>query len=128
MNGRPAPFKLEASTLSSAVQPVLEIALTGSDSIEIDFEPTVEILPPAIETKTGDPDKGLKIIKLERAEKQLKLTLEGLAREVYRLGLTHPELVASVQGAKLDGSQLLIGFAEGRPGDFVRHEVQINIR
>ncbi|HEY6951721.1 MAG TPA: GH116 family glycosyl hydrolase, partial [Bacteroidota bacterium] len=47
---------------SQTVQPVVLTTLGSSLRIEIDFEPTVELLPPSNETRTGDGNKGLKII------------------------------------------------------------------
>jgi hypothetical protein len=92
------------------------------------LEPTVEILPPAIESQTGDSDKGLKIIKLELSGKNLKAIVEGLAGQGYTLRITHGELVQDVVGASVLGNRVTIKFPPGKEREFVRREAVLRLR
>ena len=110
-------------------QPVfLPFVLTGRDVIQIELEPTVEILPPALECQVGDFDKGLKIIKLELSGKNLKAVVEGLAGESYPLRITHRELVQDVVGASVLGNRVTIKFPPGKEREFLRHEVILKLK
>jgi len=128
VNGKPAPFKTERIPSSQIVQPVVEFGLSGSNMIEIDFDATVEILPPISETKTGDSDKGLKIIRQEFREGQLTVIVEGLSQQIYKLGLANAQSLESVIGATLDGNDLKIQMPEVKEGEFVRHEIYLKMK
>jgi glycogen debranching enzyme len=102
--------------------------LTGRDVIQIELEPTVEILPPALETEVGDSDRSLKIIRLEIAGNDLKLIVEGLAGQSYELRITHGELVRDVRGASVLGNRVTIRLPSGKEGEFLRHEVVLKLK
>jgi len=104
------------------------IALTGREVVEIELEPTVEILPPVVECQVGDVDTGLKIIKLERSGKSLKAVVEGLAGESDALRITHGELVEDVIGASVLGNLVTINFPPGKEREFVRREVSLILK
>lgn len=125
VNGQPQKFMVKESIQTA--QPQVEFALTGNDLVEIVFEPTVEIIPPAIDSKVGDPDKGLKLISLRREGNQLKVTIEGLAGQFYALPLTQPKLVKTVSGAELQGDKILIQIPAGPAGEFLRHEISLKL-
>ncbi len=126
VNGTPASFSPAVS--AQALQPVIEFTLTDSAVVLINFEPTVEILPPVIETKTGDTNKGLKIISTQRQEEKLTLTVEGLAGEHYELGFVHGEKIQAVQGAQTSAGMLVIKMPDGPAGEFVKHEIVIETK
>jgi hypothetical protein len=128
LNGSPIRPRLEKSPQALAVQPSLEFNLNGRDTVEIDFEPTVELLPPSNESQTGDFNKGLRIIKMERSGKALKAVVEGLAGQSYELAVTQSGTISTVQGAKLAANRLLIQFPLGHAEEFVRHEIIIHLK
>jgi hypothetical protein len=128
LNGRAVRPQVEKSPLAQAVQPSVEFNLTGQDTVEIDFEPTVELLTPSNESKTGDSNKGLRIIKMERIGKALRVTMEGLAGQAYVLEVTQSKRIESVKGAQRSDEHLLIQFPQGPVGEFVRQEMIINLR
>jgi glycogen debranching enzyme len=128
LNGKSVRPRVEKSPLAQAVQPSVEFNLTGRDTVEIDFEPTVELLPPSNESKTGESNKGLRIIKMERTGKALKVTMEGLADQAYVLAVTQSKRIESVSGAQRSDQQLLIQFPKAPAGEFVRQEIIINLR
>ena len=102
--------------------------IRGTTSVEIDFEPNVELLPPTIETKTGDTNKGLKIISTEWKERVLRVVLEGLAGETYELGIVNEDRLSSVSGATRKENKFLIKMPDGPAGEFVRHTMQLSTR
>jgi hypothetical protein len=127
-NGRNIQFRISSGPLPQAVQPVVETTLSLKDTIEIELEPAVEILPPDNESKTGDLNWGLRIIKMEQIEHGLKIIVEGLSGQAYILQLTHPELIRSTSGAKLESAGLHIQIPQGIRGEYVRHAVMINLK
>jgi hypothetical protein len=126
INGQTVPFTEIVS--SQTIQPVVETKLGSLMTIEIDFEPTVELLPPSNDTKTGDGNKGLKIIATSLKGKILRVVVEGLAGEQYSLGIVHPDRLVSVEGCRMSGSSLLIQFPAGNPGDFKRLEIRVTTK
>jgi hypothetical protein len=128
LNGRPIPVETRTPAWAQAERPLVEVALAGSDRVEIDFEPTVEILPPANETATGDPDQGLKILRQARSGSELTVVCEGLAGREYRLGLRGAERADSVSGAAREGSGLTLRMPPGPAGSFVRTEIRLTLK
>ena len=102
--------------------------LGGRDIVEIELEPTVEILPPLSECQVGDFDKGLKIITLNLSGKDLKALVEGLAGLSYSLRITHGELVQDVVGASVLGNRVTIKFPAGSEHEFVRREIILKLK
>ncbi len=107
---------------------VPSIKLTGHDTVVVEFEPTVEILPPSIDSAVGDYDKGLKIIRVASEGKTLKIGVEGLAGHEYVLRITRSDLVAEVAGATLGEGCLQIRIPGEKARRFVRHELVIQLK
>jgi hypothetical protein len=100
----------------------------NSMMIEMEFDPSVEILPPLVRTKIGDRNKGLKIISVEKEGRLLKVNMEGLADEFYELGVMNEELIDKVEGATLDGNKLKIEIPPGKNQAFLPHQILIYVR
>ena len=126
VNGQSVDMKEIVS--AQTIQPVVVFRIRGTTSVEIDFEPNVELLPPTIETKTGDTNKGLKIISTEWKERVLRVVLEGLAGETYELGIVNEDRLSSVSGATRKENKFLIKMPDGPAGEFVRHTMQLSTR
>lgn len=129
VNGKAMPI-IDGGPAARAVSPSVEFPLTGNDTIDIGFEPTVEVLPPAAETRTGDTDKGLKVVRigLSAPDRKLEVVVDGLAGETYELPLVRSDKVAAVEGAGLSGGRLIIRLP-GIPGEgFVRHAISLGLR
>jgi hypothetical protein len=128
LNGTPQEFQVLGSPSSQAVRPALDFAITGDDAVEVSFDPAPEIIPLRVSTKTGDLNRGLKIIRTDLAGRELKVTVEGLAGETYVLDLRNGGGVSSVTGAIFDGRRLRIDIRAGRPGEFRRCEILIRLK
>jgi len=128
VNGTPADIKADSGLSLQAVRPVVEFPLTGQDTIVLEFEPSAEVLPPPVRTRTGDADHGLKIIRTELAGNKLRVVVEGLSGEIYDLPITNAVRVVSVQGAELDGGTLVIRIPNKPEGGFVRHEIILEMK
>jgi glycogen debranching enzyme len=125
LNGAPLALKTIGVRLSQAVVAELEFAVTGDDKVELFLEPSPEIIPPRATTRTGDVNRGLKIIRTDLVGRNLKVTIEGLAGEDYVVEIRNGNLVDSVTGAAFDGRRLTISLAAGKPGEFVRRDIVI---
>lgn len=126
INGQVVSFKQDV--FSQTVQPIVETKLGASTKIEIDFNPSVELLPPPNDTKTGDSNRGLKIISTTLKGKTLSVMVEGLSGEHYEIGMVHSELLGSAEGCRFLGSSLLIDFPTGNVGEFERREIAIQMK
>jgi hypothetical protein len=126
LNGQPVDFKILSA--GQVIQPEIDFGLSGQDVIEVEFDPAVEILPPDLESKVGDFNKGLKIIRLELGGKNLKVVVEGLAGETYALNLANGDLVETAAGAELSGGRLLIRFPGGQGREFLKREIILKLK
>jgi glycogen debranching enzyme len=123
-NGEPVEFKTEEKAQVVLVEseiPVKEDLL----SIEITFLPTVEILPVVPESQTGDSNKGLKIISLNKESSRLIIEFEGLTNATYHMRVTMPEFIAKVDGAEVKKDKLILTMPEGKLGNFVPKKIAI---
>jgi hypothetical protein len=125
LNGVSLPFKLDESASAQAIRPRVELALHRDDKVEITVDPAPEIVPPDVVSRTGDLNRGLKIIRTALAGRDLKVTIEGLAGESYVLEVVNGARVDSVTGAGFDGRRLTIAIPAGKPGEFIRRDVTI---
>jgi hypothetical protein len=128
VNGKQAAF-VDAGPATLAVRPSVEFPLMGKDTVEIGFEPTVEILPPTAVARTGDADRGLKVIRVELSapEDGLEVIVEGLAGETYELPLARSDKVSVVEGAELAGKGLIFRMPGTSGAGFVRHTIRISL-
>ncbi len=127
IDGKPVQFK--STEYSQGVEPSVTAGFSGGPmKFEFIRKPTVEIVPPVICTKTGDPDRGLKVISVSSSANELHVEVEGLAGTGYSLGIMNPGLVDRVDGAVLNGSRLEFSVpAKGSEG-FVKHEITISVK
>lgn len=129
VNGRDAAPVLESKPGGQAVQPSLSAELTGEDVFTFEIEPAFEIIPPENPTRTGERNRGLRIISFEpTAASGLRMEVEGLAGMLYELKVVRPDLVGPVSGAVLDGGRLSVRIPEGPAGEYVRHAVVLEKR
>jgi hypothetical protein len=128
VNGKPAEIETGQGLSLQAVRPTVELCLTGKDTIVLEFEPSAEVLPPPVRTRTGDADQGLKIIRTEFTGNNLRVVVEGLAGESYDLPIANAVRVVSVQGAERNGGMLVIRIPDKPEGGFVRHEIVLEMK
>jgi hypothetical protein len=102
--------------------------LSGEDTLEIAFEPVPEVLPPDVVSRTGDVDRGLKVVKIELLGGELKVVLDGRAGESYGLAIFQADRVAAVRDGELDRGLLTVRFPDGAPGRFVRRVVTLGLK
>jgi glycogen debranching enzyme len=118
---------VETATPQSII-PSVEFDYLGNSLIEIDFDPTFELLPPVIDCPTGSLNTGLKIISSSWKNKKHTIVLEGLGGEIYLLPAVHLEAIASVQGCKQVAGGLEIEFPATSKKDFVRKEITVQTK
>jgi hypothetical protein len=126
INGKSVDFKMTSSPRLS--RPEVRFSLSGRDTVEIEFEPTVEVLPPAADLKVGDPDRALKIIRISREEDKLKILAEGLAGQTYILRITCRDLIRSVRGGVLSESGIEIPFPSEQEPRFSGREIVLELK
>ncbi len=124
-DGEDVRFTLEERRQS--IRPVLTLALKESTTIRIELEPTVEVLPPKLHAKTGDPNMSLKVLDISRTDEGLEVTLEGRAGGSYELGLTNVHLIGGTEGCRLTKDGVRIDFAGQKAEDYVRKHISIRL-
>lgn len=123
------PFAFQIQNKKQMILGHAEIPIkNNSMMIEMEFDPSVEILPPLVKTKIGERNKGLKIISVEKEGRLLKVKVEGLADEFYELGVMNEELIDKVEGATLEENKLKIEIPPGKNQTFLPHQILIYVR
>lgn len=119
----------EAAESGQVIQPTAEIPLK-EDSIllEVDFVPSLEILPFIPETETGDENRDLKIVSVDWEGSQMHISVEGLAGEEYRLAVLNPQVIKNVEGATLENGGLRFQMPSGQPGEFIPLKIIVRLR
>ena len=128
INGKSVPVKEGVTPGGQSIQARIELGLTAEDSVVIEIEPTVEFLPPDNTSETGDPNRGLRIIRTESQDRGIKVIGEGLSGETYELKITNPDLIRSVTGAELDGARLRVHFPPASPAGYVPFEISLSLK
>ena len=126
LNGNSQEFEIESS--ARAVRPALDFALSGRDIVDLEFNPSVEVLPPVVESRVGDFNRGLKVIQVEQRKKILELVVEGLAGERYSLELINAGKVEDVAGAELSGNFLFVKMAAGKEREYLRQKIVLRLK
>jgi hypothetical protein len=124
VDGKPVHFQTE--TFPQGIEPVIVVDVTKPEmNIDIVFDPSVELLPPLVETRTGDSDHGLKIVSLTMNENVMRVDVEGLSGMVYNLNILNPEKIESVSGGKIKGNSIEIAIPSSDKSEFVKHTISI---
>ena len=126
IDGKETAYRLIVS--SQSVQPLLQFPVGAETNVEFELQPTVELLPPPVATQTGASNRSLKILATTFKEKQLKVTVEGLAAAPYELSIMNDDLLQSVSGCRREGRRLFLNMPEGTAGEFVRSEFTLTVR
>ncbi len=127
LNGKPAHVTTRPGYQS--VEATADgIMAGGAMTFEFSCRPTVEILPPEIETTTGDADHGLKIVSVTNDGRELLAVVEGLAGRRYSLKVMNRLMIGGVDGAALNGSELDFEIPNTASGGFARHVIRLRLQ
>ncbi len=126
VDGKSASFETEKYL--QGIEPTIKAKVVHPDmEFETEYKPTVEILPPAVMTRTGEPDRGLKIISVTSDGSDINAHVEGVPEEAYVLEVLNPELIENVNGASLDGNRIKF-VIPGTGDDFVSYNIGIKTK
>jgi hypothetical protein len=124
-----APLQTEESPHD--VHPVIEVPLSGSAAIEIEYTGGLEVITQSERLDTGSRSEALKVLDLRRADRGYVVLVEGLAGGIYTLALRPGARVRTVTGAELleqaaERVQLRVRMPLGNPGH-VRREIIVRM-
>jgi hypothetical protein len=83
------------------VHPVVELALAGAATVEIEYTGGLEVLTPAERVEPGDPSEALRVLDFRQVDRNFVATVEGVPGVTYTLALRSGVRVRSVTGAEL---------------------------
>lgn len=110
------------------VQPMITVPIQSERHVvTVAFTPTVEVLPPVVQSEIGDESHGLRIRSVTRSGQVLALDCEGLAGWTYDLGVTQAGLIRKVDGASHKAGRLTIPFPPSDSGGYVRKTVTVTV-
>jgi hypothetical protein len=126
VNGKETDYTVTEFTQN---QPVFDVPIDQPElNISVNYEPTVELLPPTIETGVGEINKGLKIISMHREGQNLQVNVEGISGSVYQLSVTNPELISDISGATIAGNIITLAIPDSLPGKFLPYQINLTIK
>ncbi|MFB0517397.1 MAG: GH116 family glycosyl hydrolase [Candidatus Neomarinimicrobiota bacterium] len=123
LNGEAAPY--EISETSQDFHVMINAEIQQEANIRIDRTPSFEVVFPQVDCRTGDANRGLKVIETQRLGRDLKYVLEGLSGETYLLKVLNPDYILRITGGKLVGKGIEISLPDDSPGEFVRWSLKI---
>jgi glycogen debranching enzyme len=124
VNGSPISFRTDRSAQNAF--PIAEIPVQDKDiRIEMDFIPTLEILPAISPARVGEGNKGLKLISTRQENSQLIIDLEGLSGQNYKIGLQNGENIKEVNGADYKENELRFQIPAGTKKEYVPYKIKI---
>ncbi len=130
VNGEEIEF--EAIESSQDVHALVKVKVvesdSESDSVEIHYAPSLEILPPENPSSTGDTNRGLRIISLRGRNNRLELVVEGLTNHTYALKTQHSDKIASIISAAMSGDDMVIEFPKSEREEYVEKNIDIVLR
>jgi hypothetical protein len=127
VNSSPISFKTDKHAQN--VFPIAEIPIRDKSMlIEMDFIPTLEILPVIQQTLVGENNKGLKIISVRRENSQLIIDLKGLSGQKHEIRIRNGEQIREVTGAEYSENKLKIQIPAGLKKEFIPHQIKILLK
>ncbi|MBN2355970.1 hypothetical protein JXO59_07640, partial [candidate division KSB1 bacterium] len=127
VDGKPWPYSLE--TFTQTTRPRIVLTVTSErHQIVITYRPGVEILPLINRSRTGDRNKGLKIISMQHKLSNLTIQLQGLCDQIYLLRLKDGSMINYVEGGTLKGNTIEIEMPDACESDYVDHKLTIHIK
>jgi len=108
LNGRPIDFDLDARPAAQAVRPRSEFALTGDDTVEIEFVAGPEIVVPETPSATGDRSRGLRLLRSALVKDRLVLSFDVEYGTTHLLEVLNSERIEKVDFAfeTVDGTRV----------------------
>lgn len=108
-------------SFSQAIRPLVRLHLDGTSAkVEIYYRAGLELLPTAPQRRLGDPDTGLKLVRMDAVGRYIEVTVEGRSGELYVLKMAEPARVSSVRGASLSGAAITVAIPENSGGEYGR--------
>ena len=127
VDGIPAEFTFEI--INQIVLIESEIDLSREHTvIEMEFTPSLEILPVHPVSKTGERNHGLKLVHISELSDALFIRVEGLPGRDYTLSLLNSETILSVEGAELKNGLLFFTIPDKDSNDFSPHIIRLLTR
>jgi hypothetical protein len=113
------------------VHPVIEVPLSGSATIEIEYTGGLEVITASERLDIGSRSEALKVLDFRRADRGYVVLVEGLSGGIYNLALRAGARVRTVTGAELleqtaERVQLRVRMPLGNPG-YVRREIIVRM-
>jgi len=105
VNGEEMDFRVEET--SGEVRCVLDLEIKGKTLIEIITEKSIFLYMPPCFPQIGDKTTGLKIIRAQYHDQELKILVEGLEGKEYTLSLITRRPVHSVTEARIEDEEKL---------------------
>ena len=129
IDDRDAPLQTEESPHD--VHPVIEVPLSGSATIEIEYTGGLEVITASERLDIGSRSEALRVLDFRRADRGYVLLVEGLAGGIYNLALRPGARIRAVTGAELleqtaERVQLRIRMPLGGPA-VVRREIIVRM-
>ena len=126
INGVSQEFRIRE--FPQVIQPYIEFRISQNpQEVLVEFDPYVEILPSLPLHQIGAGNQSLKIISLQNLDGNLIIEVEGLAGKRYTLGLMNHELISRIEGAQVDGQNLVFQIPGEQTGEWVVHTLKLHI-
>ncbi len=126
LDGSQIHFEDENESQAAIVK--IDFKVKNSSSLEINYKSVPEIYILPLKTSRGESNQSLKILSQSFSDGKLHVQVAGLSGRDYKIGVTNPENISSVDGAEISGDRLKIKIQSGMKDQFVKHEIVIGFK
>lgn len=123
VNGDEAEFHIVESPQDIHVSTTFPV--TKQANVVIEHTPSFRTVFPTPVSRTGDPNRGLKVLETQRIPGGLRFHLEGVPGKTYGVKILGPEYVENVLGGRLREETIEVTFPAEKRGEFVRTTLEI---
>jgi len=126
LNGN--PIKTELEKKSQVYLTTSSLLLKDKNEYILNYSPVPEIYFLKDNLELGETNKGLKVTSQELNGNELKIHIEGISGESYKLGITNSGKIDSVNGAELNKNILNIKISDSNINHFVEQVITIKMK
>ncbi len=127
LDDSPRPFHLQRFT--QTIRPVVEFPINAaSHCIRIRYRPGLSLLPVANACRTGDANRGLKIISLQQNGEKIDCYVQGVAGFKYTLRSLNPSIIKRIEGGTLQDEVIEITFPAAENQEFMDHIISFYLK
>ncbi len=129
LNGKDVPFR-DDPTPGRSTRAEVRFELSGEDVAEFRFSSGLEIIPPFEGSRTGDANRGIRLLRTDVRGDLVTVRAAGPAGKTVGMSMADVSNIESIEGASLDrkGRVIMVDFPAGAAGEYTVREFTARLK